>query len=355
MENISTEENFVSLFLGDQQYRKYNVSIAKKIGVEESIVLNDLIDTHKYIKSCGKTFSIPQKNGKWFFYSSTKCEDRTAIKPKALMRIVRNLVNLGFITYIVCGVPAKRHFQIHYPVIFDLLKNISNKDSTIPKREYWNSQTGILIYESNSEPKEEIMSETDESVLSPPPAGSGREELFMEKPEQQQQPAQKKYTARDMQIAQKILQHVKALDDKCKNPNLENWAYDINKIHRLDKRSYEEIESMFCFACEHDFWKNIILSPSKLRAQSTRIIAQMKTSPAQKKTFAEKKCDSIEKNEKITLDVCEQYNIPPSATKLYPDFVMIFSNDRQSARLSLKENGFNEQLISALRKMGRIQ
>lgn len=59
-------------------------------------------------------------------------------------------------------------------------------------------------------------------------------------------------------------------------PNWDNWVSDIDKIHRVDKRTYEQIEWMIEWVQQDDFWKGNILSPSKLRKQFNNLVIKAK-------------------------------------------------------------------------------
>lgn len=64
-------------------------------------------------------------------------------------------------------------------------------------------------------------------------------------------------------------------------PKLFSWASDMDKLNRLDKRSWEAIKAMIDWIYEDAFWVKNILSACKLREQWDKISAQMK--PAQNK------------------------------------------------------------------------
>lgn len=59
-------------------------------------------------------------------------------------------------------------------------------------------------------------------------------------------------------------------------PNFDEWTKDINKIVRIDKRTYEQVEWMIHWCQQDDFWKTNILSPAKLRKQFNRLVVQAK-------------------------------------------------------------------------------
>lgn len=60
-------------------------------------------------------------------------------------------------------------------------------------------------------------------------------------------------------------------------PNFDQWAHDIEAIHRLDGRTYEQIEWMIRWTQQDDFWKKNILSPAKLRKQFNNLVVRAKS------------------------------------------------------------------------------
>lgn len=60
-----------------------------------------------------------------------------------------------------------------------------------------------------------------------------------------------------------------------KNPNLQNWAKNIDLMMRLDNRSASEIEKVIRWSQEDSFWQNNVLSTAKLRAQFDQLAMKM--------------------------------------------------------------------------------
>jgi len=56
----------------------------------------------------------------------------------------------------------------------------------------------------------------------------------------------------------------------------DKWAEDINKIHRIDGRTYEQIEYMIRWTQKDSFWSQNILSASKLREKFNDLIPRLK-------------------------------------------------------------------------------
>jgi hypothetical protein len=63
---------------------------------------------------------------------------------------------------------------------------------------------------------------------------------------------------------------------------LDAWARDIEHIHKLDGRPYDEIEDVINW-CKHDsFWNSNIMSGKKLREKFPTLLARMRTPQKQK-------------------------------------------------------------------------
>jgi hypothetical protein len=65
-------------------------------------------------------------------------------------------------------------------------------------------------------------------------------------------------------------------DSKAKMPNLQKWSYDIDKLHRLDGRSFEEIDAVIRWCQNDDFWHSNILSAGKLRSKFQQMVLKMR-------------------------------------------------------------------------------
>ncbi|MGP1594743.1 MAG: hypothetical protein ACTTH8_05815 [Treponema sp.] len=61
--------------------------------------------------------------------------------------------------------------------------------------------------------------------------------------------------------------------------HIKKWAKDIEKLHRIDKRSYEDIEKVIRWIkTEGNFWNSNIISSSKLREKYPQVFLQMQRS-----------------------------------------------------------------------------
>lgn len=141
------------------------------------------------------------------------------------------------------------------------------------------------------------------------------------------------------------------LDPKAKKPNMNKWAQELERMHRIDNRTWDEIRSLIKFAHEDEFWQSNIMSPKKLRVHQTRLIAQMaksKESPASKsKEDAERFCYNREYAMKREPD------LPKGSCSVGIRGVMVKQPSGQwSKEIGYGENGFKDQWINAMRKAG---
>ena len=79
-----------------------------------------------------------------------------------------------------------------------------------------------------------------------------------------------------IELAELMYSLHKEIDPKVKKPNIELWAADIEKINRLDNRSYEDIEKVIRWIkTPGNFWLPNIMSGKKLRIQFARLILEI--------------------------------------------------------------------------------
>jgi hypothetical protein len=112
--------------------------------------------------------------------------------------------------------------------------------------------------------------------------------------EEEEEEEKDKYLAGtdELKLSNLLLDLMTANNSKTKQPYIQTWCDEINKIHRIDGNSYDDIEALIRWTQNDSFWKTNILSPVKLRKQ----FAQLWLKKAQSMTSTIK---SIEDNIKI--------------------------------------------------------
>lgn len=100
----------LELLRGDK-WISYNSTVAKEIGIVETIFLMNLVTKYYYFEDAGAL--IEYDNDYYFYYTVETIENDTAITYKQLQRIIPNLTDLGFIKTIRKGLPAKIYYSIN--------------------------------------------------------------------------------------------------------------------------------------------------------------------------------------------------------------------------------------------------
>jgi len=76
-------------------------------------------------------------------------------------------------------------------------------------------------------------------------------------------------------LSRLLFTKIKARDEKAKEPDYQKWGVHIDRLHRLDSRSFELIEQVITWCQQDDFWQNNILTTAKLRVQFTQLVLRM--------------------------------------------------------------------------------
>lgn len=85
-----------------------------------------------------------------------------------------------------------------------------------------------------------------------------------------------KYSIKDKELAELLFDLIRGNNPTHKEPDLDKWAEVVERTHRIDKRTYEEIEFIIIWCQKSDFWQANILSTSKLREKFDQLVAQSK-------------------------------------------------------------------------------
>lgn len=72
---------------------------------------------------------------------------------------------------------------------------------------------------------------------------------------------------------------MKENNPKCKEPNFQKWACNIDSMIRIDKRDVVDIRKIINFSQHDNFWKSNILSTAKLREKFDQLILKVNDVP----------------------------------------------------------------------------
>jgi hypothetical protein len=114
--------------LSHENYRQYNVPIAKKLGgIEYAILLNDMLDQYKHLMSKNMLVSHVDYGDGLMYYTQAQAYERCGISRKWFESGLKLFMKLGFLSTIVkFGAPPKRYFKLDVLAIYDW--KTSNKD-----------------------------------------------------------------------------------------------------------------------------------------------------------------------------------------------------------------------------------
>tara|TARA_R110000787_G_scaffold109662_3_gene218227 strand:+ start:3148 stop:3768 length:621 start_codon:yes stop_codon:yes gene_type:complete len=100
-----------------------NKSLAKQIGLKETVLLADLISKEEYFIANGMTDG-------WFFNTEANIEADTTLTPFMQRKCLKALRKYGIIETKRKGIPAKQFFKINEGVVVKFLNNLSSTNFT---------------------------------------------------------------------------------------------------------------------------------------------------------------------------------------------------------------------------------
>tara|TARA_R110002012_G_scaffold309285_1_gene516199 strand:+ start:208 stop:828 length:621 start_codon:yes stop_codon:yes gene_type:complete len=109
--------------LSSSAFLVVNKSLAKQIGLKESVLLADLISKEEYFIANGMTDG-------WFFNTEANIEQDTTLTPYQLRKCIKSLKKFGIIETKRKGVPAKQFFKINEEQVVKFLNNLSSSKCT---------------------------------------------------------------------------------------------------------------------------------------------------------------------------------------------------------------------------------
>lgn len=146
-------------------------------------------------------------------------------------------------------------------------------------------------------------------------------------------------------LATFLLNAIRKIKPDFKQPNIDKWSKEIERMINIDKRSPQKIKEIIEWLPSNEFWLMNVLSAYKLREKFDRL--------------------ELEKNNKkkiIPVLEEENRNLANKVIQKYPDLVkkghielknqsLIFSYSGTYEEIHFIENGVRDKVINRLRKM----
>lgn len=150
---LSIREKKLLTQFASNNYGLYNKTLAKKIGLHESIFLGEIISEYDY---WNKMHSLTDDG---YFYSTVEnVMESTTLSDYQQRSIIKHLVELKILDVKVAGMPAKRYFRINEEQFYTILLeddevNNNDRESTSNKETCDKSSTELTT--SSKESKEQ--------------------------------------------------------------------------------------------------------------------------------------------------------------------------------------------------------
>lgn len=87
----------------------------------------------------------------------------------------------------------------------------------------------------------------------------------------------KKPNTRSLSLSRLLYKLIKKDDPRHPQPNWDVWTDDMDKINRIDKRPFKQIEEMIEWARRDNFWLGVIVSPAALRKNFNQLVGRSKS------------------------------------------------------------------------------
>ena len=134
-----------------------NKELAKQIGLNETVLLADLISKEQYFKE--KEYSNYEMGG-WFFNTAKNIQDDTTLTSHQQRKAVKNLKSLGIIETKLIGIPAKQHFKINENKLLSYFNtSYSKSEQQVVKKTQTINKNKEITIKNNISIREKFISE----------------------------------------------------------------------------------------------------------------------------------------------------------------------------------------------------
>ena len=244
-------------------HHSFNTAVAEDFGVEKAIILEHFVFWVR--KNYANRKNI-YKDGKAYTYNSAEAfaEIFTYFKARKIAELLRQMEADGLIQSIqIHGTDRKKSYTVSDKGWSYYTVQVSDSGMT---------ETEPMDCQDNNAPLSEncIMENTEVRFSSITDIKQTDINTDIVSPVGGQSPKPIEPKAKEM--AELLYSLHKQVDQNVKKPNIDSWAMDIEKINRLDGRSYEDIEKVIRWAkTPGNFWFANIMSGKKLRMQFSRL------------------------------------------------------------------------------------
>ncbi|KKN06982.1 hypothetical protein LCGC14_1071720 [marine sediment metagenome] len=225
----------------------------------------------KQITSSDAFLDMPVSSQLLYFHLNMEADDDGFVaNPKRMLRMLsfnedhfKLLIIKRFVVSFKSGVIVIKPWLLHNAVRKDMYKETQYLD-----------EKNMLQIKSNK-----VYTENRNGLVTKPLHRIGKDRIGKDRIEVVAiAPTSKvSFTSKDMEIVELLISLIQQNNSAWQmKGNKDKWAEDINKLYRIDKRTYEQIEFMIRWVQKDSFWKQNILSASKLREKFNDLIPKLK-------------------------------------------------------------------------------
>lgn len=283
-----------------------NKNLINAIGLDAAVLFGELLSKQNYYEGRGETI-----NG-WFYETADMLEINTGLSYYQQRKTLEILINEKLIEISVKGLPAKKYFRVTNDenIIKNILKRGKVKKERLLERINNDKKTDNNLKTTFEETKELEYIETKEldveklknkniknsKVINNRDNNNRKNnnrEIIIDNntSEQKKEKSSRKIKSFDetsdpYKLALYQIEHLRQLYLEMKLPQkkeqIDKWALVFDLMIRIDKRSPESIYKMIDDVYVDEFWSGVCLSPSNLRKNWDKIIAQKRRRPKTK-------------------------------------------------------------------------
>jgi hypothetical protein len=262
-------------FLNQDNFRTYNIQIARYCkSVNAAIMLSDLANRYEYHLSNGELTSFEAHGEGWFFLTSEKAEERTALTRREQDSAIDVLKKLDLISQVNKGVPQKRFFKINEENVLQvfLLKPVQRLEDS--NNSYNLAENAKVDWRK-----------------APVQFGGKRQTAHIVEETHEETHISLSSDAESLKVY--FLDSIKKFKPDFLHKS-KSWDKTFDLIIRVDKRLPEDVKNIIDWAHAQEFWQSNLLSPSSLRKSFDQLHLKMKNDASHLARIALKKQNAVQ-------------------------------------------------------------
>jgi hypothetical protein len=238
------------------QHHSFDIALAAMYGVNEALIIHNFQHWIRLNRAAGRNI----KDGRCWTYQTKK--EIKALFPYLTFAQVRHALD----KLVKMGVMRTANYNKN-PIDKTLWYSFENEEAFGVDEKYSKN-----LYESEISPSRSEISPSTAKFHSPiPDTKSSYPKEKIKKEEVRPASGSAVLPADAVELARFFFSKIREMKKDFKEPNLEKWAKELDKMIRIDKRDPKKIREVIEWVVTDPFWQRNILSAEKLRLQFDRL------------------------------------------------------------------------------------